>query len=279
MELAAGATDDVDDGEKPEEDDTGYFNFTRTRQTPWGGTTWPVNRRQRITRILATRNLVPSQRPPIPTKRVSHGDHLTLAGREWVAIHTPGHTGDHLCLYDPTEQLLISGDHVLPTITPHVGGISPLRDPLGSFIASLALLRDIGPVKTVLPAHGYPIADMRTRIDQIVQHHDDRLVQLREIGADLGDKGGTVVEISQRLFKQPLWGMMSESETYAHLEFLRLRGDAERFRVGDQLGYRVDPGGTSSTAAAAVSLVEAEAAGRSPSDGGDSSGSPDLDTD
>ena len=28
-------------------------------------------------------------------------DHLRLAGREWRAIHTPGHTVDHLCLFDP----------------------------------------------------------------------------------------------------------------------------------------------------------------------------------
>ena len=27
-----------------------------------------------------------------------------LAGREWVSLHTPGHTPDHLCLYDPVER-------------------------------------------------------------------------------------------------------------------------------------------------------------------------------
>ena len=44
-------------------------------------------------------------------------------------MHTPGHTADHLCLFDPAEGVLLSGDHVLPTITPHINGIGTLRIP------------------------------------------------------------------------------------------------------------------------------------------------------
>jgi glyoxylase-like metal-dependent hydrolase (beta-lactamase superfamily II) len=245
----AAGTDPGTDPDQAEEDDTGYLGLIRARRTPWGGSPFPTNRRQKIVRRLATRGLVPSMRPPIPTRRVDDGDTLTFAGREWRAVHTPGHTGDHLCLYDPADGLLISGDHVLPTITPHVGGLSPLRDPLGSFLVSLARLLDIGPVRLVLPAHGHPFEDLQTRIDQIVDHHDDRLRALREIG-----RGGrqTVVEMSQQLFHRPLWGMMAESETYAHLEFLRLRGEAERVRLeDDQLSYSVDPEGSSSARSAA----------------------------
>ena len=35
-------------------------------------------------------------------------DVLVLGGREWVAVHTPGHTIDHLCLYDPNDGVMIS---------------------------------------------------------------------------------------------------------------------------------------------------------------------------
>jgi glyoxylase-like metal-dependent hydrolase (beta-lactamase superfamily II) len=229
-----------------EEDDTGYFSLIRTNRTPWGGTPFPTNRRQKVVRHLATRGLVPSMRAPIPTRRVADGDTLVLAEREWRALHTPGHTGDHLCLYDPTEQLLVSGDHVLPTITPHVGGLSPLADPLGSFLSSLARLRTIGPVRLVLPAHGHPFTDLAARIDEIVQHHGDRLKSLRAIARE-GTGRQSVVEISRQLFRRQLWGMMAESETFAHLEWLRLRGEAERSRLPDgQLAYEVDPDGRSS---------------------------------
>ncbi|MEZ5269609.1 MAG: MBL fold metallo-hydrolase [Microthrixaceae bacterium] len=57
-----------------------------------------------------------------PTTRVSDQQWLRMGGRDWQAIHTPGHTGDHLCLWDPESGVLLSGDHVLPTITPHISG-------------------------------------------------------------------------------------------------------------------------------------------------------------
>jgi glyoxylase-like metal-dependent hydrolase (beta-lactamase superfamily II) len=237
--------------EGAEEDDTGYLGMMRTRRTPWGGQPFPSSRRQRLARRLASHGLLPAMRPPIPDHRVDDGDVLTFAGRQWRAVHTPGHTGDHLCLYDPAEGVLISGDHVLPTITPHIGGLSPLADPLGSFLSSLARLFEIGPVRLVLPAHGHPFTDLAKRVDEIVAHHDERLDALRQIARDAGGRL-TVVELSQQLFRRPLWGMMAESETFAHLEFLRLRGEAERVRLDDgQLAYSLDPDGRSSAREAA----------------------------
>jgi glyoxylase-like metal-dependent hydrolase (beta-lactamase superfamily II) len=238
------------DGPEAEDDDTGYLGLMRARRTPWGGAPFPTSTRHKAVRYLAIRGLVPAMRPPIPNRRVDDGDTITLAGREWRAVHTPGHTGDHLCLYDPDEGVLISGDHVLPTITPHVGGLSPLRDPLGSFVTSLAKLLGIGPVRTVLPAHGHPFSDLSGRIDEIVAHHDDRLADLRRISREHGRQ--TVVEISQQLFRRKLWGMMAESETFAHLEFLRVRGEADQTRLDDgQLAYAVDPDGSASAREAA----------------------------
>ncbi len=63
-----------------------------------------------------------------PTVRLEDAQTITLAGREWVAVHTPGHTEDHLCLFDPAEGTFLSGDHVLPTITPHIGDLATHAD-------------------------------------------------------------------------------------------------------------------------------------------------------
>ena len=53
-------------------------------------------------------------------------------------VWTPGHSQGHICLYEPTRKILLSGDHILPTISPNIG-LHPQsgENPLGDFIDSL----------------------------------------------------------------------------------------------------------------------------------------------
>ncbi len=162
---------------------------------------------------------------PEPSLTVVDEEVVMLARREWVAVHTPGHTGDHVCLYDPVEGVLLSGDHVLPTITPHIGGMSAVADPLEQFFSSLRRMHELEGVSTVLPAHGHPFPDLGGRADEIIEHHLERLDHLREFAAEDLPRG-TVHQFMQRLFKERSWGGMAESETYAHLEHLLIMGDA-----------------------------------------------------
>jgi len=175
---------------------------------------------------------------PKPTKLLDEADVVTLAGREWVAVHTPGHTPDHLCLFDPTEGLMLSGDHVLPTITPHISGIGNVDDPLAEYFASLERMGTFAGVTQALPAHGHPFSDLAGRAKAIRQHHEERLDILRAASADIG-RPATVEELMQRLFSPRAWGQMAASETYAHLEHLRLSGAAETRREGEILLYDV----------------------------------------
>ena len=176
-------------------------------------------------------------RTPAPTRRVDDAEVVTLAGREWVAIHTPGHTVDHLCLYDPAGGVLFSGDHVLPTITPHISGIGAGADPLKEFFTSLEKVADLDGVRLTLPAHGHPFADLRGRAGEIREHHEERLDTLRAAADELGS--ASVEQLMQRLFKPRSWGSMAESETYAHLEHLRVIGEAESRVDHGTLLYRL----------------------------------------
>ena len=162
---------------------------------------------------------------PHVTRRVRHGDVVSLAGRDWVVHHTPGHTIDHVCFHDPAEGVLLSGDHVLPTITPHIGG-DEHSDPLDEFFVSLQEIAALPDVSTVLPAHGHPFQDLPGRVKSIHEHHLGRLDKLADICRRLD--WATVPAISQELFQERSWGPMAESETWAHLEHLRLTGRAER---------------------------------------------------
>lgn len=168
-----------------------------------------------------------------PTIRVDDLDVITLGGREWQVLHTPGHTGDHICLLDPADGTFLSGDHVLPTITPHISGMTGSVDSLAEFVAALQRVAALSGVSKVLPAHGLPFDDLAGRVDDIIGHHVERLAEIERLGADLGD--ATVRQYSQRLFRERSWGPMAESETFAHLEHLRIEGRMSRRTDADGL--------------------------------------------
>jgi glyoxylase-like metal-dependent hydrolase (beta-lactamase superfamily II) len=205
-------------------------------ETPWGGSKHPMPPLRRRVLLRAMRMLFA---PPDPTQRVVHGQRIQLAGREWVSVHTPGHTVDHLCLFDPEYGLLLSGDHVLPSITPHISGVGNGADSLRSYIQTLDLVAALDGVKLGLPAHGHPFDDVPGRVDAIKEHHEERMEKLRDASLALGP--ATVVDLSHELFPERHWGVMAESETFAHLEHLVLEGRAERHREDGKLIYAVAP--------------------------------------
>src|SRR3954451_17470148 len=55
-----------------------------------------------------------------PTTLREGGERLTAGGRGWEVVHTPGHSPGHVCLWDPGERLLCSGDHLLQIVSPPV---------------------------------------------------------------------------------------------------------------------------------------------------------------
>lgn len=219
-------------------DDTSIHEVTSGSRwgetTPWGSVN-PSPPRRRMMWIRAMRLLFDA---PTPTHRVHHADRLTLAGREWWAVHTPGHTVDHLCLFDPETGTLLSGDHVLPTITPHVSGVHR-ADSLRSYLATLDLVARLPDVRLGLPAHGTPFADVPGRVEAIKDHHAERMELLRDAGVAIGP--ATVTELSREVFPERHWGIMAESETFAHLEHLVHAGGGERFEDDGVLRYRLAP--------------------------------------
>jgi len=196
--------------------------------SPWGGERPRPPLRRRL-QWGVMRALGGAMSVPVVTHPVEQGDLLNLAGREMFVLHTPGHTPDHFCLHDPEAGIFLAGDHVLPSITPHISGISTSEDPLLSFFYSLDRVGEISGIKTALPAHGHPFSDLSKRTEEIKRHHFERLDRIREISRDFG-RPATVEEFSQHLFKRRSWGSMAESETYAHLEHLRHAKEAESHR-------------------------------------------------
>lgn len=193
------------------------------RRNPWGTEREPLPEKEWRTWQEIAEDDPRWFRTPRPTRTVVDTAVVRLARRDWLCLHTPGHTEDHLCLLDPEHGILLSGDHVLPTITPHISGLSPHPDPLNRFFESLRRMDTIDGVTTVLPAHGHPFDDLGGRAKAIRRHHEHRLNVIRSTAEEFGT--ATVPQYMERLFSERAWGNMAESETFAHLEHLRALGE------------------------------------------------------
>ncbi|MDA6565670.1 MBL fold metallo-hydrolase, partial [Escherichia coli] len=67
---------------------------------------------------------------------------LTVGDRALDVHHTPGHTRGHMIVADPERNVMITGDHILPRITPSIGfERAPEILPLASFLASLTRVK------------------------------------------------------------------------------------------------------------------------------------------
>ena len=204
------------------------------RRSPWGGSR-PTPPPEFFERLRATDGIDLAALAQAGPRPMVDGQSITLARREWVAMHTPGHTHDHLCLYDPEFGVVLTGDHVLPTITPHISGLASSADPLALFFDSLGRMTEIADVSVALPAHGHPFSDLAGRADAIIEHHNERLDIIRDASDELPT--GSVVDFMRVLFRERSWGAMAESETYAHLEHLRELGEFVRSDVDGLARY------------------------------------------
>ena len=203
---------------------------------PWGGPAMDVPWSRKV-RLKVGRTFPRLMRVPTPSVRLAESDRMKFARRDWVAVHTPGHTHDHLCLFDPETGTLLSGDHVLPSITPHISGLTAHGDPLTLFFDSLDKIGNFADqVSIALPAHGTPFDNVGARVEAIKDHHAERLQKLRDTSENLG-RPASVMEFSTHLFSPRAQGAMADSEAFAHLEHLRIMGDFERRDESGQFEY------------------------------------------
>jgi glyoxylase-like metal-dependent hydrolase (beta-lactamase superfamily II) len=156
------------------------------------------------------------------------GQKPEVPGWDLSAIWTPGHSPGHLCFWEPANRLMLSGDHVLPRITPNIpfhpqaGG-----NPLGDFLQSLHKLEGYDSDE-VLPAHEHRFVGLDSRIGELIEHHERRFA---EILTAIENGVTTVWAIASLMQWSRSWdrieGFMRRAavgEAMAHLRVLETRG-------------------------------------------------------
>jgi len=172
--------------------------------------------------------------PVEPDEVVWGGERIAIGRYEFEVWWTPGHSPGHICFLERGKRFILTGDHVLPTITPNIS-LHPQQqgNPLGDYIASLQRLEDLD-VGQVLPAHEFIFNDLKSRLRSIELHHHERL---EEMIAAIGRSQRTAYEVAAKVkwatgdFSTFSSWMQRAAigETIAHLDYLVTEGALARF--------------------------------------------------
>jgi len=176
------------------------------------------------------------------------GDRLTVGDYELEVLHTPGHTGGHVCLYDRDKALLFSGDHVLGDITPNIATWSDDEDPLSQYLDALREVNGLE-VELCLPGHRSLIHNFHVRVAEIIEHHRVRANEVIEI-LEAGSKH------AYDTARQMTWSIRAASweefpvmqrwfatgEAIAHLQYVEGKGLIEMMERDDLIIFSASGG-------------------------------------
>ena len=115
-------------------------------------------------------------------------------GPDWTltAIHTPGHTSNHLCFALDEENTLFSGDHIMGWST---SVVSPPDGDMGDYLASLNRVLDLD-FNVIRPTHGPAITEVRPFVQAYIDHRLAREAQIiGAIASGLGSIGDIVASL------------------------------------------------------------------------------------
>jgi glyoxylase-like metal-dependent hydrolase (beta-lactamase superfamily II) len=189
-----------------------------------------------LEQMQGRKNYYPSLVPAVPPSytRLQDGQHVTIGGREWRVITGFGHSPEHVSLYAEEGKLLISGDMVLPRISTNVSvfAVEPEGNPLTQYLSSLDKFAGLPDDTLVLPSHGKPFRGLHVRIQQLREHHDARLEEVRAACT----VPRSAVDIVPLMFRRQLDAhqlSFAVGEGLAHLHKLWYDGILHRVTGGD----------------------------------------------
>ncbi len=170
----------------------------------------------------------------VPWRWLRDGELVDAGGIGLLVLHTPGHSPDHVCLFEPDSGVLFGGDLVVnggTVVIPATKGGN-----LRQYLQSLRAVLDLQP-RRILPAHGAPIDNPGPLLRSYLAHRAMRERQVLEV---LGDAAQTVDDLVARVYPtlgSDLRGAAAES-VLAHLVKLEEEGRAAREPGADLTRWR-----------------------------------------
>jgi glyoxylase-like metal-dependent hydrolase (beta-lactamase superfamily II) len=121
----------------------------------------------------------------LPGITVADGEAIGVGSIELLAVHTPGHTPDHLCFR--VDDVLFTGDHIM-------GGSTVIIEDAAQYLDSLYLVRDLH-VARLEPGHGNAMDDAAAAINDYIDHRLERERQIITAIAGGASSIGDIVDV------------------------------------------------------------------------------------
>ena len=150
-------------------------------------------------------------------------------GHGWTleAIHTPGHTSDHLAFAFPQEKILFSGDHVMgwstSVIIPPDGNLSDYMTSLDKLLARNDSI--------YLPTHGPAVTDPKTHVRAFIEHRNERTAAILR---RLSQGEATIDQIVDNVYVGLRPGLHGAAGLSVHAHLIQL----EELGKVESTGYR-----------------------------------------
>jgi glyoxylase-like metal-dependent hydrolase (beta-lactamase superfamily II) len=155
--------------------------------------------------------------------RLRDGQRFRAGDVEVTAVHTPGHTADHVAFWLPSERALFTGDAVLGRGTSF---IDPTEGDLTRYLTSLRRMLELRP-STIYPGHGPIVLEALAKVREYLDHREERERQVLELlagGPSTVDAMVETIYAEYPLDVRPLAAL----SILAHLRKLEAEGRVER---------------------------------------------------
>jgi glyoxylase-like metal-dependent hydrolase (beta-lactamase superfamily II) len=167
---------------------------------------------------------------PLGFRRIAQGEEIAAGGRRWRVETGGGHAPEQATLWGVGHDLVLSGDQILPGITPNLGvyATEPDADPVGDWLATssrlLALATD---AHLALPGHRLPFRGVPARLADYLAHAEAALARLLAHLALPRRASDCFATLYGRRISAAEYGL-ALAEAVGHLNRLTRAGAAER---------------------------------------------------
>ena len=110
-----------------------------------------------------------------PDKIVGENSEILINGEKWRILSSPGHSPEHISLYNERKGVIFSGDNVLNMRSTWLG---PPESNIEDYLGTIRQYQNLPKLELILPAHGDIIINPKETLSAILKRMKEREEQL-----------------------------------------------------------------------------------------------------